>query len=82
MPLQLSVTLPPGATVLGVAVRVGPGGGSGFVSSTRPEVASTLVVESFANSRNSYVPGVFGTTIVQEPDARAVTPAVDEQLLV
>ena len=84
MPLQLSVTVPPGATVLGVAVRVAAeGGGTGLElsTSTRPDFASKLVV-SFANSRKSYVPGVVGIVMVQEPDAFAAAPAVGEQLLV
>ena len=79
MLLQLRVTVPPGATVLRFAVRVAPPGGA---TSTRPDFASKLVVESFANSRNSYVPGVVGIVMVQEPDARAAGPAVCEQLLV
>ena len=80
MPLQLTVTLPPGATVLGVAVRAGPWiGGDTW---TGLDLASGLLVWPFANSRNSYVPGVVGIVTVQAPDARPAAPAVGEQLLV
>ena len=80
MPLQLTVTLPPGATVLGVAVRAGAGiGGDTW---TGLDLASGLLVWPFANSRNSYVPGVVGIVTVHEPDAGPAAPAVAEQLLV
>ena len=65
--------------MLGFAVRVG---GVGAADTwTGPDVAST-VLPSFANSRNSYVPGVVGIAKVHEPDARGVLPGFRVQLLV
>src|SRR5688572_6154678 len=78
--LHLTVMLQPGAAVLGVAVRAATGiGGDTW---TGLVLASGLLDWPFANSRNSYAPGVVGIVTLHEPDAGPAAPAVAEQLLV